>query len=95
MKRILVIEDDLKVAQSIRQGLEEEGYAASMAITGEEGFFLVTTQGFDLVILDLMLPGRSGLEERTGSSKLLSRGTTFPITHDCKNSGWPNLYPIG
>jgi DNA-binding response OmpR family regulator len=62
MKRILVIEDDMKVALSLRQALEEEGYAASMATTGEEGFFLVTTEGFDVVILDLMLPGRSGLE---------------------------------
>ena len=62
MKHILVIEDEVKVAQALKQGLEEEGYAASVATTGEEGFFLVTTEVFDVVILDLMLPGRSGLE---------------------------------
>ena len=62
MKRILVIEDEIKVAQALKQGLEEEGYSASVATTGEEGYFLVTTDGFDVVILDLMLPGRSGLE---------------------------------
>jgi len=62
MKRILVIEDEIKVAQALKQGLVEEGYAASVAFTGEEGFFLVTTEIFDVVILDLMLPGRNGLE---------------------------------
>ena len=62
MKRILIIEDEIKVAQALKQGLEEEGYCASLATTGEEGFFLVTTEVFDVVILDLMLPGRSGLE---------------------------------
>ncbi len=62
MKRILVIEDEVKVAQALKQGLEEEGYTARVATTGEEGFFLVTTEAFDVVILDLMLPGRSGLE---------------------------------
>ena len=62
MKRILVIEDEIKVAQALKQGLEEEGYSASVATTGEEGFFLLTTDVFDVIILDLMLPGRSGLE---------------------------------
>lgn len=62
MKSILVIEDEMKVAQSLQQGLEDEGYTATIATTGEEGFFLVTNQHFDVVILDLMLPGRSGLE---------------------------------
>lgn len=59
---ILVIEDEPKVAQAIRDGLEAEHYRVTVAPTGEEGFFLATTQVFDLILLDLMLPGRSGLE---------------------------------
>ncbi len=62
MKKILVIEDDVKIAQSLRQGLETEGYDVMTAFSGEDGFFLISTENFDVVVLDLMLPGRSGLE---------------------------------
>jgi len=62
MKKILVIEDDIKIGQSLKQGLEAEGYDVMTAITGEDGFFLISTEIFDVVVLDLMLPGRSGLE---------------------------------
>jgi two-component system copper resistance phosphate regulon response regulator CusR len=46
----------------VRAGLEAEGYAVTLAETGEDGYFLATTQEYDLVLLDLMLPGRGGLE---------------------------------
>ena len=59
---ILVIEDEPKVARAVRQGLESAGYRVTVAATGEGGYFLATTRAFDLVVLDLMLPGRSGLE---------------------------------
>lgn len=59
---ILVIEDEPKVAQAIRKGLESENYQVTVALTGEEGYFLATTRAFDLILLDLLLPGRSGLE---------------------------------
>jgi len=62
MNKILVIEDDIKIAQSLKQGLETEGYDVTTAFTGEDGFFLISTEIFDVVVLDLMLPGRSGLE---------------------------------
>lgn len=60
--RILIIEDQLKVAQSLQHGLESERFDVTVASTGEDGFFLVSSQVFDLLILDLMLPGRDGLE---------------------------------
>lgn len=60
--QILVVEDEKKVAKAIRQGLEREKYKVTVSHTGEEGFFLATTQIFDLILLDLMLPGRSGIE---------------------------------
>jgi DNA-binding response OmpR family regulator len=59
---ILVIEDEKKVAQAIKKGLEAEHYEVELALTGEEGFFLLCSRNFDLVILDLMLPGRDGTE---------------------------------
>ena len=59
---ILVVEDEKKVARALRQGLEREKYNVTVAYTGEEGFFLATTQTFDLILLDLMLPGRNGIE---------------------------------
>ncbi len=62
MHKILIVEDEIKIAQSLQQVLEEEGYGVSCAVTGEEGFFLINTEIFDVVILDIMLPGRSGLE---------------------------------
>jgi DNA-binding response OmpR family regulator len=60
--RILVVEDEAKIAKAIGESLESERYEVKVAVTGEEGFFLIETQEFDLVVLDLMLPGRSGLE---------------------------------
>jgi two-component system copper resistance phosphate regulon response regulator CusR len=59
---ILVIEDEPKVAKAIREGLESENYQVTVAATGEDGYFLATSQAFDLILLDLLLPGRSGLE---------------------------------
>jgi two-component system copper resistance phosphate regulon response regulator CusR len=57
-----VVEDEPKVAQAIRKGLESENYQVIVTATGEEGYFLATTRAFDLILLDLMLPGRGGLE---------------------------------
>jgi DNA-binding response OmpR family regulator len=60
--RILVIEDEKKVALALQKGLESEHYEVRVAMTGEEGFFLLSERPFDLVVLDLMLPGRDGME---------------------------------
>ena len=61
MARLLVIEDQKKLLNSLRKGLEEEGYKVVAAATGEQGFYAATTEDFDAVVLDLMLPGRDGL----------------------------------
>jgi two-component system copper resistance phosphate regulon response regulator CusR len=60
--RILVIEDEQKLAKALLEGLQAEQYGVALAHSGEEGFYLVQTEPFDLVVLDVMLPGRSGLE---------------------------------
>src|SRR6267143_3906276 len=59
---ILIVEDETKVAQALKEGLEREGYEVTVARTGEEGYYLLDARSFDLVVLDLMLPGRDGLE---------------------------------
>jgi DNA-binding response OmpR family regulator len=74
--RILVVEDEQKVAKALREGLEAERYDVVVASTGEEGFFLVNHQSFDLVLLDLMLPGRDGIEVLT---TLRRRGLQTPV----------------
>jgi len=59
--RILVIEDEAKIAQFIKRGLKEEGYAVDVANDGEEGHFLLSSNEYDAIILDLMLPKMDGL----------------------------------
>lgn len=74
--RILVIEDDAKVAGALKLGLTAEEYDVAVARTGEDGYFLATTEAFDAVLLDLMLPGRGGLEIL---ASLRKRGLTLPV----------------
>jgi DNA-binding response OmpR family regulator len=74
--RILVVEDETKVAQALKEGLEAEHYEVITAKTGEEGFFYAHAEVFDLVVLDLMLPGRDGIEVLT---TLRRRGLQTPV----------------
>jgi DNA-binding response OmpR family regulator len=74
--RILVVEDERKVAGALKSGLEVEGYDVALAESGEEGFLLASEQTFDLVVLDVMLPGRSGLEIL---ATLRKRGVQWPV----------------
>lgn len=60
--RILLVEDDSRVASFIKRGLTEEHYTVNTAGDGEKAIFLAETESYDLVILDIMLPKRSGLE---------------------------------
>jgi len=60
--RILIVEDEPKLAQVVASALRAEHYEAVVAPTGEDGFFRANAETFDLVLLDLMLPGRGGLE---------------------------------
>jgi two-component system copper resistance phosphate regulon response regulator CusR len=60
--KVLVVEDEQKVANALREGLEGERYDVVVERTGESAFFRATTETFDLILLDLGLPGRDGLE---------------------------------
>ena len=74
--RILVVEDEQKVANALREGLEGERYDVEVERTGEDAFFRMTTEAFDLILLDLGLPGRDGLQILT---TLRSKGIKTPV----------------
>jgi len=59
--RILVIEDEHRIAQTIKKGLEFERYAVDISFNGEDGFDLASSETYDLIILDRMLPGMDGV----------------------------------
>ena len=58
--KLLLVEDDKKIATAVKRGLEAEGFAVEVALDGDDGYWLATEGAFDLIILDIMLPGRNG-----------------------------------
>ena len=73
---VLVIEDDPTVGAFIRRGLEEQRYRVSLVPNGEEGERIAATESFDVVILDMRLPGKSGLDVL---QSLRARGFETPV----------------
>jgi DNA-binding response OmpR family regulator len=74
--RVLVVEDEMKVANALREGLEGEKFEVIVERTGEGAFFRVNTESFDVILLDLTLPGRDGLEILQA---LRQRGVKAPV----------------
>ncbi|MCH7499766.1 MAG: response regulator transcription factor [Nitrospina sp.] len=74
--RLLIVEDEKKVAGFIKKGMEEETYAVDVAYDGEEGFHLAELNQYDMIILDLMLPKMDGLEVLT---RLRDKKVNTPI----------------
>lgn len=60
--RVLIVEDNQKIANSIKKGLEQESFAVDIALNGIKGFDLAATEDYDIIILDLMLPDMDGME---------------------------------
>ncbi|HKU56586.1 MAG TPA: response regulator transcription factor [Gaiellaceae bacterium] len=60
--RVLVVEDERKLGELLRRGLDEEGYAADLADRGEEALWMVQAVSYDVIVLDVMLPGADGFE---------------------------------
>ncbi len=59
--RVLIIEDEKKIASFIQRGLKEEHYAVDVASDGEEGLYLASANEYNLIVLDIMLPGKDGI----------------------------------
>lgn len=60
--KILVVEDEKKLAAYIKKGLEENHFAVDVCYDGEEGLFMLNTNEYDLIVLDILLPKKNGLE---------------------------------
>jgi two-component system OmpR family response regulator len=60
--RILVIEDETRMAALLKRGLEEDGYAVDVAPNGEDGLWLATENPYDAIVLDVLLPDLDGFE---------------------------------
>jgi len=60
--RVLVVEDEPRMAAVLRRGLTEEGFAVDVAATGEDGTWYATENDFDAIVLDVILPGVDGFE---------------------------------
>jgi DNA-binding response OmpR family regulator len=58
--RVLIVEDEVKVAAAVRRGLEAEAFAVDVALNGTDGLWMATENPYDVIVLDIMLPGMSG-----------------------------------
>src|SRR5580658_4964095 len=74
--RILIVEDEAALATTLKDRLQKEGYAVNVARDGNSGMEMATSESFDLLILDLMLPGQNGLSI---CQKLRELGSNAPI----------------
>jgi two-component system, OmpR family, response regulator len=74
--RVLIVEDELRMASLIRRGLEKEGLSADIAATGEEALVLAGAHEYDAIALDVMLPGMTGFET---CRRLRSQGIWTPV----------------
>src|SRR6266487_5108137 len=74
--RVLIVEDELKMASLVRRGLTEEGHAADVAPSGEDAMWMAEAHPYDAIVLDVMLPGWDGYET---CRRLRSAGVWAPV----------------
>jgi two-component system OmpR family response regulator len=82
--RVLIVEDETKVAASVRRGLEAEGFAVDVALTGTDGHWMASENSYDVIVLDILLPGMNGYEV---CRKLREAGNWTPILMLTAKSG--------
>jgi DNA-binding response OmpR family regulator len=73
---VLVVEDERRLGQALRRGLSSEGFAVDLALDGSEGLWLATERSYDLILLDIMLPGINGYKV---CAQLRAEGNWTPI----------------
>ncbi|MDX6376684.1 MAG: two-component system, OmpR family, response regulator, partial [Gaiellaceae bacterium] len=74
--RVLIVEDEVKMAGLIRRGMREEGLAADVAIKGEDALWMADATPYDAIVLDVMLPGIDGFET---CRRLREKGVWAPV----------------
>ena len=94
--KVLVVEDEKKIASFIRKGLEAQGFAVDEANHGNAGYELATNHPYDAIVLDIMLPGRDGLSMTLGSRPPSMRERVDAVAVESDTAGmvtWPH-HPI-
>jgi len=84
--RILIIEDERKVAEFVARGLRDQRFAVDVSNDGQTGWEMASTCNYDLVVLDLMLPGLSGLEIL---KRIRRKGSKVPVLILTARAGTP------
>ena len=74
--KVLLIEDEKKISDFVTKGLKEQGFTVDLAENGEDGFYMATSQSYDVIVLDIMLPGRDGLSIL---KSLRAKGNNVPV----------------
>ncbi len=74
--KLLVVDDEIRIANAIKQGLEQDGYAVDVANDGEDGYNAARADEYDVILLDVMMPGMSGFDV---AKSLRKDGVTTPI----------------
>lgn len=74
--KVLIVEDDRKILSFIQKGLKEQGFNIDAARDGDDAYSMATTQRYDVIVLDIMLPGRDGLSILRG---LREQKNTVPV----------------
>ncbi|MDF1826023.1 MAG: response regulator transcription factor [Verrucomicrobiales bacterium] len=74
--RVLVVEDQERIGSFVEKGLKEQGFVVDLVTDGDEGYALATTEPYDAIVLDIMLPGRDGLSIL---KNLRKKGATVPV----------------
>ncbi len=74
--KILLVEDEQKIADFVEKGLKEHGFTVDVARDGNEGFYLATSHSYDVIVLDIMLPGKDGLSIL---KSLRQKNNTVPV----------------
>lgn len=74
--RVLVVEDEKRIAQAVKEGLEQESYAVDICYDGEAGYMTAIAEEYDVIVLDVMMPGMDGM---TLCRKLRAEGNKTPV----------------
>ena len=85
--KILVVEDDRKVAGFIEQGLKEEGWTVDVAPDGEEATMLAHVYQYDVILLDVVLPKKNGFQVAADCGAAISQPVRFPAAKTITSSG--------
>ena len=75
--KVLVVEDEQKISSFVEKGLEDQGFTVTVADSGEDGYKIAASEAVDVIVLDIMLPGRDGLSV---VKQLREEKITTPIT---------------